>query len=128
MQPTTSIDELILSRDETDPLVVRVDLSGRSISRDPSRALLPYFTELIDGAARGNVALELHFEKLEYFNSSTISAVIQVINYAQRQKVALTLVHDRAKRWQGMSFDALKRALKPFDVASGGQITFQVAG
>jgi hypothetical protein len=54
------------------------------------------------------VGLELHFEELDYFNSSTITSLIQLIQEARAKGIPLTYVYDPALRWQKLSFDALR--------------------
>jgi hypothetical protein len=52
--------------------------------------------------------IELHFEKLEHFNSSTITSIIQLIQDSRARGVKLVLVYDEALKWQKLSFDALR--------------------
>ncbi len=81
---------------------------GKSNDRHPGKILGPYCARMLDAAAAQKVSLELHFETLEYLNSSTITAIIQVIQDARARAVKLVLVFDPSKRWQKLSFDALK--------------------
>jgi hypothetical protein len=81
---------------------------GKSNDRHPGKILGPYCSRMLDMASAQKVALELHFETLEYLNSSTITAIIQVIQDARARSVKLVLVFDPTKRWQKLSFDALK--------------------
>jgi hypothetical protein len=115
MSRSTVFDELTLTLDESVPTAVRVDLKGRSNSREPGRVLLPWFRDVLRRTSSVGGRLEVHFEQLEHFNSSTISALIQIINAAHAEKVPLVLSYDDSLRWQTLSFDALKRALRPFD-------------
>ncbi len=39
--------------------------------------------------------------------------------------VELTVVYDGAQKWQAMSFEALRRALRPFESGSGPAVRFQ---
>lgn len=111
-------DELKVDVDASAPGQLRADFTGKSNSRDPGKLLKPWFDEVLALAQQKNAQVVLHFEKLAYFNSSTIAALIQMLNAAQDRKVSLELVYDGALRWQTLSFDALKRAIRPFD--SGG--------
>ena len=52
--------------------------------------------------------LEMHFEELDYFNSSTIGTLITFIQKARRQKVHLRMVYAGTIKWQTLSFDALR--------------------
>lgn len=90
----------------------RLDWTGRSNARDPAKVLIPFFDDILKRAASRKV--EMHFEALEHFNSSTIATLIHLINAAARARVPLTIFFDSGMRWQALSFDALKRALRPF--------------
>ena len=81
---------------------------GKSSDRNPSLALAPYFSEVLSSAIASQVPIELHFEKLEHFNSSTISAIIQLVEDARRRSVKLMVFYDREVRWQRMSLEPLR--------------------
>ena len=82
--------------------------AGKSADRYPVRILSPYFATVLGTAAKRQMAVEQHFEKLEHFNSATITAIIQLIQDARAAGVKLTLVYDQKLRWQKLSFDALR--------------------
>ena len=105
----------------------RIDvlLSGKSSSRDAGRDLQPSFEKLLAAAKGERRTLALHFEKLEYFNSSTIAALVQFIRTAQHAGVSIVVRYDGALKWQAMSFDALRRALKPFEAGDGPTLHFE---
>ena len=81
---------------------------GKSNNRYPSDVLAPYFHDVLATAGTRRVPLELHFEKLEHFNSSTITSIIQLIQDSRARAVKLVLVYDQALKWQKLSFDALR--------------------
>ena len=108
--------------------VLRVRFAGRSASREAGKTLAPLFDRILAEAGAEARALALHFERLEYFNSSTIAAVVQFIRAAQERGVALTIVYDGKQRWQAMSFDALRRALRPFETGAGSTVHFSDSG
>lgn len=81
---------------------------GKSNNRHPSEALIPYFREVLAAAVTRKVPIELHFEKLEHFNSSTITSIIQLIQDSRARAIKLVLVYDQALKWQKLSFDALR--------------------
>jgi hypothetical protein len=85
---------------------------GKSNSRQPSELLGPYFRDVLATASSRGVPLVLHFEKLEHFNSSTITSVIKLIQDARSRAVKLVLVYDPALKWQKLSFDALRVFVK----------------
>ncbi len=58
-------------------------------------------------AVSGQKALEMHFEHLEFFNSSTITVIIQYVKELRDRKVKLTVNFDSRHRWQKIFFDAL---------------------
>lgn len=117
--------DLAAQLDRTSPPAVHVRLSGRSASREAGKVLAPLFDRLLAEAKAGSRSLVLHFEALEYFNSSTIAALVQFIHAVHEEGVPLTVVYDGRQRWQAMSFDALRRALRPFEsgVNPGVQFT-----
>ena len=82
--------------------------TGKSTDRQPAKVLGPYFRQILSAAAEKRVPVEMHFEKLAHFNSSTISSIIQSIQEARTAGVKLILVYDQELKWQKLSFDALR--------------------
>lgn len=118
-------DELLIEVDERESGVLVLNWLGRSASRNPGAVLHPWFDQLFGVARERHAVLEMHFERLEHFNSSTIAVLIQLINSAQDRRVRLTVRYDGNLRWQTLSFDALRRALRPFnDPTDQAQVTF----
>jgi hypothetical protein len=91
-----------------EPEVLRCIWSGRSVARKPSEQLIPYFEKLLAAASEGAKKLEMRFEKLSHFNSSTIGTLIMLIQEARKKKVPLALIYDSSLKWQRLSFDALR--------------------
>ena len=89
---------------------------GRSIDRHPAPTIVPYVSGIIHEAAKENAIVRLHFETIELMNSSTITAVIQIIREARAQKTRLEIVFDRDMDWQRLSFDALAVLLQGDDL------------
>jgi hypothetical protein len=81
---------------------------GRSNDRNPAVVLAPYFSQVLASASAGHVPVELHFERLEHFNSSTITSIIKLVEDARRGGVKLTLLYDKDVRWQRMSLEPLR--------------------
>jgi len=122
------LGELTATFDSTAPSQLHVRLAGKSSSRDAGKVLAPVFDAALASASRENRVIVLHFERLDYFNSSTIAALVQFIRSAQERKLGLTVVYDAAQKWQSMSFDALRRAMKPFQTPGGSPgVTFSTA-
>jgi hypothetical protein len=81
---------------------------GKSNERNPEKILEPFFVEAIAEAQKQKLGLEMHFEQLVHFNSSTIGYLIQLIQETRRRGVSLVLIFDHGLMWQKLSFDALK--------------------
>ncbi len=81
---------------------------GKSDDRYPGKVLGPYFAQVLARAGERRSAVEMHFEKLDHFNSSTIAAVIRFIQDARQRGVKLVIVYNQALKWQKLSFDALR--------------------
>ena len=102
------LGQLVAELDRTDGML-HVQLSGRSVSRGD---VLPAFLEELLRAARlERRVLALHFERLAYFDSSTLAALVRLVREAHAAGVGLNVVYDPRQRWQAVSFDALRRAL-----------------
>jgi hypothetical protein len=104
---------------------LEVLLGGKSSSRDAGRELQAVFEQLLSAAREERRTLYLHFERLEYFNSSTIAALVQFIRTAQQAGVSVVVRYDGSLKWQAMSFDALRRALRPFEASAGPTLKFE---
>lgn len=118
------LGELTVSAEREAANLLRVMLTGKSASRDAGRELQPVFERLLSTAKEEGRTLALHFERLDYFNSSTIAGLVQFIRTAQQAGVGLVVRYDGKLKWQAMSFDALRRALKPFESAEGATLRF----
>ncbi|MGV3624761.1 MAG: hypothetical protein ACO1OB_28335 [Archangium sp.] len=109
------VDELTIDVDERTPGSIVLRWLGRSASRSPGTLLQPWFEDIFMTARQKGLTVVMHFETLEHFNSSTIAALIQLIASAQSRGIPLTVHYDSRRKWQTLSFDALKRALQPAD-------------
>ena len=99
--------DLIIDVDDGPQGVIRLDWRGKSNQRQPDTILTPFFADMTARAVSGQKALEMHFEQLEFFNSSTITAIIQYVKELRDRKVKLTVTFDSRHRWQKIFFDAL---------------------
>ena len=99
--------ELVL---EAHPLPgeLRVAWSGRSADRDPARFLGPLLGELVEACRKAQARLRLDFVALEFMNSSTFTPIVRAIDLARRAGVAIALEYAQAKKWQALSFSALR--------------------
>jgi hypothetical protein len=112
MQSLRSGSLHIAVAEDSPPECVRLSWLGKSNDRHPERFLEPYFAEIVGEAARRHVGIEMHFEHLSHFNSSTIGFLVQLIQETQRRGVKLTLVFNETLSWQRVSFDALRVLVK----------------
>jgi hypothetical protein len=99
--------DLTIDVEEDTSKVIRLDWRGKSNHRQPDVALAPFFADMTSRAVSGQKALEMHFEQLEFFNSSTITVIIQYVKELRDRKVKLTVTFDSRHRWQKIFFDAL---------------------
>ena len=99
----------------------RLVFTGRSTSRHPALILGPMWSQVLSVAKDGGHLIELDFTKLEHFNSSTISTLVQFMNEAHDARVKLVLRYDAALKWQALSFEALQRGISAF---ADGSVTF----
>ncbi len=86
--------------------------SGTSNHRQPTTLLAPFFSAVLARATLQAASIEMRFELLEHFNSSTITAIIQVVQEARARGVKLVLAFDPTLKWQRLSFDALRIFVK----------------
>jgi hypothetical protein len=81
---------------------------GKSNERNPPEILKPWFEQLLATVTAKRGAIEMHFEKIDHFNSSTITALIKLIQVCRKSNVKLVMVYDQSLKWQRLSFDALR--------------------
>lgn len=106
---TLVVGDLRIEALESGPAApVQLLWKGKSNNRHPSDALTPYFSTVLEAASTRKVPVELHFEKLDHFNSSTITSIIQLIQDSRVRGIKLIIVYDHALKWQKLSFDALR--------------------
>src|ERR1043166_2822721 len=87
MQGLVVGDLRIEALDDDPSSAVRLLWRGKSNNRHPGEALAPFFREVLATAGRRQLPLELHFEDLEHFNSSTITSIIQLIQDARARGI-----------------------------------------
>jgi hypothetical protein len=87
---------------------VLVAWSGKSADREPGRFLIPALSALLGEARAERARLVLDFSALDYMNSSTFTPVVKILDEARRGGVPITLVYSQGKKWQALSFSALR--------------------
>lgn len=98
-----------LTIDVVEPRADLIELywSGASNHRDPATALRPFFNLLLAEATTRSARVELHFEKLTFFNSSTVAALIRFVQDAAKRSIKLGLFYDGSLRWQAHNFKTI---------------------
>ncbi len=96
---------LLVSEDES---TVLVTWQGRSTAREPAEFLVPILTKALDRATELKRPLTLDFRGIEYFNSSTITPVVRLLEEAKRRGSTLVIQYDKKLRWQELNFSALQ--------------------
>jgi hypothetical protein len=107
-----TIGDLVIEAAHEDGLL-RLRWLGKSNARAADRLIGPYLEQALARAAELGVPLELRFERLLHFNSSTIASVIKVIEAARARQVRLVIVSDASREWQRLAFDALRVFVQP---------------
>lgn len=88
---------------------VRVSFLGRSTEREPGLFLVPILSRLFEQALAGKKCMVLDFQQAEYFNSSSITPVIRLLETARKSGVANVRVeYSKSVQWQSLSFSALR--------------------
>jgi hypothetical protein len=87
---------------------VLITWKGRSTAREPAEFLVPILTKALDRATELRRPLTMDFRGIEYFNSSTITPVVRMLEEAKRRGSNLVIHYDKKLRWQELSFSALQ--------------------
>jgi hypothetical protein len=107
MTPWNSGD-LTIERSGPMAQTIRLDWHGRSNARRPDEALNPFLGEVLEQARSSLAEIEMHFETLEYLNSSTVAVLVQFLHRARAGNVPLCFSYRSSVRWQKLSFEALR--------------------
>lgn len=102
---TFSQDSLRIEKSKAQTL--NLVFRGKSMSREPGKFLLPIISQALLEADAAGLRLVLDFRKLEYFNSSTLTPIVRVLDRAVSSKTQLTIRYDQNLSWQRLSFSAL---------------------
>lgn len=130
MENLTADDLTIEATEAEPPAPLCLVWRGKSDDRYPAKILGPYFARVLARAEERKTGVEVHFEKLDHFNSSTIAAVIRFIQDARQRNVRLVLVYNPQLKWQKLSFDALRVFAKDdlLELRTIPQVTPAVSG
>ncbi|MCX5745467.1 MAG: hypothetical protein NT062_23570 [Proteobacteria bacterium] len=113
-----TLGDLTIEVRVTPETVFQCTWKGKSNERNPQEVLKPWFDTLLTTVSQQGGAIEMHFDKIEHFNSSTITALIRLIQSCRKGGVKLTMVYDQSLKWQRLSFDALRVFEKNDDMFS----------
>jgi hypothetical protein len=102
------LSELSIDIVETPPTVFQATWRGKSYERNPGEVLQSWLEALLATAIEHRGSIEMHFEHIEHFNSSTITVLVRLIQSCRARKVKLVMVYNKALKWQTLSFDALR--------------------
>jgi hypothetical protein len=102
-----SVNKEALRIDVTSTSLIRAYFRGRSALEQADTVFVPLFDKLIADARQKGFHVHLHFEELEFFNSSTISSLLRCI-LAMRDKGVRTMIrYDGRQKWQQAFFEGL---------------------
>lgn len=87
---------------------VRLEWRGKSTARQPDLFLVPVLREALERGERGSRAVVMDFGAMEYMNSSTFTPLVKMLDQASRGKLRVRLEYSQARRWQALSFSALR--------------------
>jgi hypothetical protein len=90
------------------PGELRLTWRGKSADREPSRFLVPVLTAALERARDAGLPLVLDFRELDYMNSSTFTPLVKALDESRRLSVPIVLEYALARRWQALSFSALR--------------------
>ena len=104
---TLSSEGLCIEVRETED-EVRLEWRGKSTARQPDLFLVPVLREALERGERGSRAVVMDFGAMEYMNSSTFTPLVKMLDQASRGKLRVRLEYSQARRWQALSFSALR--------------------
>ncbi len=86
---------------------IDVKWTGKSVTRKPAQFITPILVDVLQKSSDEDKRIILDFTKLEYMNSSTITPIIKILERAKRGPNRVTVLYEKAKKWQDLSFSAL---------------------
>lgn len=87
---------------------INVKWTGKSIDRNPAEFLTPILVRVVKKSSDQSKRIVFDFKELSYMNSSTITPIIKILERGRRGTTPITVQYDDNKRWQDLSFSALK--------------------
>jgi hypothetical protein len=90
---------------------VRLVWLGKSVAREPSAVLRPFFDQLAPYLVKTR-ELDIDFRGFEFMNSSTIKPILTFVQSASQGARKVSVRFDGSKTWQRLSFGVLKALSK----------------
>jgi hypothetical protein len=103
----TVIGDLTIDVEEPAPDRIVLRWKGASNTSDPGSTLKIFFDLVFAEAAGRKAVVEQHFERLTFFNSATVSALLRVVAEAGRLGLPMVLRYDGSLRWQSHNFEGI---------------------
>ncbi len=94
---------------------MRLDWMGNGRIQDGSVALTPFLEKIARDALSGRAGIEVHIERMQFCNSTTLAAVVRFVRRVADQSVDLEVVFEPRHRWQKV----LAETLTMFDRKNG---------
>ena len=107
-QSFSSPNEQLIVEKAEEERVITLRFRGKSNERNPGEFLGSILDETLTQSRGGAKPIEIDFTDLEYMNSSTITPIIKVLDQAKAGQFHITLRYAADKKWQQLSFTALK--------------------
>lgn len=92
-------------RENADSMDIR--WMGKSVTRKPAQFITPLLVYVLNKSSDQQKRVILDFRNLDYMNSSTITPIIKILERAKRGATQITVLYEKAKKWQDLSFSAL---------------------
>lgn len=110
----TVLGDLSIDVEEPAPDRIVLRWRGASNTRDPGTALKAFFDVVFAEASSRKAVVEMRFEGLTFFNSSTVSALLRLVAETGRLGLPMTLHYDGSLRWQAHNFEGIAALSLPF--------------
>jgi hypothetical protein len=107
LPPRYAEKELVIDVVE-DRDAVRLVWSGKSTDRDPGRFLMPILLSVLERVRGDPKRIVLDFANIDYMNSSTFAPIVKLLDEARRSATSVILEYTPSRKWQSLSFSALR--------------------
>jgi hypothetical protein len=100
------VDDLRIDMTVT-PDTLRLDWQGSSRVQSP-RELLPFLDQVAHDVLARKASIDLHFEQVAYFNSTTMVAIIRFLNDICNRSIGVRISYDPQSRLQRVFAETLQ--------------------